>query len=82
MSTENSAHRTEPYSRQAAQLADKRMAYVELAAELSSHTSPAFLFLHDNQSEVTARGSHFIQEDSGPGIARAVADWASGPVRG
>jgi haloalkane dehalogenase len=28
-----------------------------------------------NQSEVTVAGSHFIQEDSGPAIGRAVADW-------
>jgi haloalkane dehalogenase len=31
-----------------------------------------------NQTEVTVRGSHFIQEDSGPEIGRAIADWASG----
>jgi haloalkane dehalogenase len=29
----------------------------------------------NNQSEVTVAGSHFIQEDSGPDIGRAVADW-------
>jgi haloalkane dehalogenase len=28
-----------------------------------------------NQTEVTVSGSHFIQEDSGPAIGRAVADW-------
>ncbi len=28
-----------------------------------------------NQSEVTVSGSHFIQEDSGPEIGRAIADW-------
>ena len=28
-----------------------------------------------NQTEVTVSGSHFIQEDSGPQIGRAVADW-------
>jgi haloalkane dehalogenase len=28
-----------------------------------------------NQTEVTVRGSHFIQEDSGPVIGRAIADW-------
>jgi haloalkane dehalogenase len=28
-----------------------------------------------NQSEITVRGSHFIQEDSGPEIGRAIADW-------
>ncbi|SHJ40105.1 haloalkane dehalogenase [Shimia gijangensis] len=28
-----------------------------------------------NQSEVTVAGSHFIQEDSGPEIGRAVAEW-------
>jgi haloalkane dehalogenase len=28
-----------------------------------------------NQSEVTVPGSHFIQEDSGPAIGRAVANW-------
>src|SRR6201987_105890 len=27
------------------------------------------------QSEVTVTGSHFVQEDSGPAIGRAVADW-------
>ena len=31
-----------------------------------------------NQTEVTLRGSHFIQEDSGPEIAAAVASWMSG----
>jgi haloalkane dehalogenase len=29
-----------------------------------------------NQTEVTVTGSHFIQEDSGPEIGRAIADWA------
>jgi haloalkane dehalogenase len=29
----------------------------------------------NNQSEVTVPGSHFIQEDSGPDIGRAVAGW-------
>lgn len=29
-----------------------------------------------NQSEVTLRGSHFVQEDSGPEIGRAIAAWA------
>jgi haloalkane dehalogenase len=29
-----------------------------------------------NQTEATVRGSHFIQEDSGPDIGRAIADWA------
>ena len=28
-----------------------------------------------NQTEVTVQGSHFIQEDSGPAIGRAVAGW-------
>jgi haloalkane dehalogenase len=28
-----------------------------------------------NQTEVTVKGSHFIQEDSGPIIGRAIADW-------
>jgi len=28
-----------------------------------------------NQTEVTVSGSHFIQEDSGPAIGRAIADW-------
>lgn len=28
-----------------------------------------------NQSEVTVPGSHFIQEDSGPVIGRAISDW-------
>jgi haloalkane dehalogenase len=28
-----------------------------------------------NQTEITVSGSHFIQEDSGPAIGRAVADW-------
>jgi haloalkane dehalogenase len=28
-----------------------------------------------NQAEVTVPGSHFIQEDSGPAVGRAVADW-------
>lgn len=35
-----------------------------------------------NQTEVTVPGSHFIQEDSGPEIGRAIADWASGLTRG
>ena len=29
----------------------------------------------NNQTEVTVPGSHFIQEDSGPAIGRAVAEW-------
>jgi haloalkane dehalogenase len=29
----------------------------------------------NNQTEVTVPGSHFIQEDSGPVIGRAVANW-------
>jgi haloalkane dehalogenase len=29
-----------------------------------------------NQIEVTVPGSHFLQEDSGPAIGRAIADWA------
>jgi haloalkane dehalogenase len=28
-----------------------------------------------NQTEVTVSGTHFIQEDSGPAIGRAIADW-------
>jgi len=28
-----------------------------------------------NQREVTVTGSHFIQEDSGPAIGKAIADW-------
>jgi haloalkane dehalogenase len=28
-----------------------------------------------NQTEVTVAGSHFIQEDSGPAIGNAIADW-------
>jgi haloalkane dehalogenase len=28
-----------------------------------------------NQTEVTVEGSHFIQEDSGPAIGRAIAEW-------
>jgi len=28
-----------------------------------------------NQTEVTVKGSHFIQEDSGPAIGSAIADW-------
>ena len=35
-----------------------------------------------NQTEVTVRGSHFIQEDSGPEIGRAIAGWAAGLARG
>ena len=31
-----------------------------------------------NQREITVRGSHFIQEDSGPEIGRAIAAWAAG----
>jgi haloalkane dehalogenase len=31
-----------------------------------------------NQTETTVRGSHFIQEDSGPEIGRAIAAWAAG----
>lgn len=30
-----------------------------------------------NQTEVTVKGLHFIQEDSGAEIGRAVADWSS-----
>ena len=28
-----------------------------------------------NQQEITVAGSHFIQEDSGEEIGRAIADW-------
>jgi haloalkane dehalogenase len=35
-----------------------------------------------NQTEVTVRGSHFIQEDSGPEIGRTIAAWASGLAGG
>lgn len=31
-----------------------------------------------NQSEVTVKGSHFIQEDSGAEIGRAIREWLSG----
>jgi len=37
-----------------------------------------FCRLWPNQSEITVRGSHFIQEDAGPEIGRAIADWAEG----
>ena len=30
-----------------------------------------------NQTEATVRGSHFIQEDCGPEIGRAIAAWAA-----
>ena len=30
-----------------------------------------------NQHEVTVKGSHFIQEDSGPEIGKAIVDWLS-----
>ena len=30
-----------------------------------------------NQTEVTVTGSHFIQEDSGPEIGRAIAEWTA-----
>jgi len=30
-----------------------------------------------NQTEVTVTGGHFIQEDSGPEIGRAIAEWAA-----
>jgi len=30
-----------------------------------------------NQTEVTVTGSHFIQEDSGLEIGRAIAEWAA-----
>jgi haloalkane dehalogenase len=33
-----------------------------------------------NQTEVTVAGSHFIQEDSGPAIGRAVAGWMKANV--
>jgi haloalkane dehalogenase len=29
----------------------------------------------NNQTEVTVSGSHFIQEDSGPAIGKAISDW-------
>jgi haloalkane dehalogenase len=41
----------------------------------------AFCRSWHNQTEVTVRGSHFIQEDSGPEIGRTIADWASGLAR-
>jgi haloalkane dehalogenase len=30
-----------------------------------------------SQTELTVKGSHFIQEDSGPEIGRAIAAWAA-----
>jgi haloalkane dehalogenase len=30
-----------------------------------------------NQTEITVAGSHFVQEDSGPEIGRAIAQWAA-----
>jgi haloalkane dehalogenase len=35
-----------------------------------------------NQKELTVRGSHFIQEDAGPEIGRAIAEWAASLPRG
>ena len=35
-----------------------------------------------NQTEVTVKGSHFIQEDSGPEIGKAIARWAENHVIG
>jgi haloalkane dehalogenase len=37
-----------------------------------------FCRIWHNQSEITVRGSHFIQEDSGPEIGRAIAAWIAG----
>jgi haloalkane dehalogenase len=37
-----------------------------------------FCRLWHNQSEITVSGSHFIQEDSGAEIGRAIAEWAEG----
>jgi haloalkane dehalogenase len=34
-----------------------------------------------NQTEVTVRGSHFIQEDSGREIGEAIARWAEQHVK-
>jgi haloalkane dehalogenase len=34
-----------------------------------------------NQTEVTVKGSHFIQEDSGEEIGRAIADWHAKYIR-
>lgn len=31
-----------------------------------------------NQTEKTVRGTHFIQEDSGPGIGQIISDWLKG----
>jgi haloalkane dehalogenase len=36
---------------------------------------PVFCRSWTSQTEVTVPGSHFIQEDSGPAIGRAVAEW-------
>ena len=35
-----------------------------------------------NQKELTVRGSHFIQEDAGPEIGRAIAEWATALPQG
>jgi haloalkane dehalogenase len=35
-----------------------------------------------DQEEVTVRGLHFIQEDSGPQIGRAIAEWLGRSTRG
>ncbi len=46
-----------------------------IPAPFWSETQREFCRGWRNQTEVTVAGSHFIQEDSGPEIGRAIAAW-------
>lgn len=50
----------------------------EPGAILSEGPSRDFCRTWTNQTEVTVKGSHFIQEDSPDEIGRAIADWLGG----
>lgn len=74
MSTETSGHRVAPYPKKTVELGGKRLAYVELGAELEGGERPVFLFLHGNPT------SSYLWRNVMPAVAaigRAIADWAS-----
>jgi haloalkane dehalogenase len=60
-----------------AQVLGRRMAYVESGAGRPTLTGAVrdFCRTWPDQAEVTVPGIHFIQEDSGAEIGRAIAAW-------
>src|SRR3954447_10625031 len=87
MSPEDSEHRVEPHPKQAVQLGDKRMTYVELG----DGSGPAFLFLHGNPTSsylwrnvmpaVAAVGRAIAPDLIGMGDSDKLASPGPGPYR-